>query len=112
MRWGGLADWFCLAPSSIPPNSPKLLPCQTTLENMGGFQSMAYLLQFVEVGLVSGCIYALISLGYTMVYGIIELINFAHGDIFMIGTFVCITVFGLLGVTGASHPGGFTLVGI
>ena len=35
-----------------------------------------------------GAIYALIALGYTMVYGIIELINFAHGDIFMLGAFV------------------------
>src|SRR4051812_7887184 len=38
--------------------------------------------------LVLGAIYALVALGYTMVYGIIELINFAHGDIFMVGTFV------------------------
>ena len=36
-----------------------------------------------------GAIYALIALGYTMVYGIIELINFAHGDIFMLGAFGC-----------------------
>ena len=35
-----------------------------------------------------GAIYALIALGYTMVYGIIELINFAHGDIFMVGAFI------------------------
>ena len=38
-------------------------------------------------GLTVGGIYALIALGYTMVYGIIKLINFAHGDIFMIGAF-------------------------
>ncbi len=47
---------------------------------------MALFLQLLVVGLVTGAIYSLISLGYTMVYGIIELINFAHGDIFMIGT--------------------------
>ena len=35
-----------------------------------------------------GSIYALIALGYTMVYGIIELINFAHGDVFMVGAFI------------------------
>jgi len=64
------------------------------------------------VGLTTGAIYALIALGYTMVYGIIELINFAHGDIFMIGTFVSVTIFGLLGITTASHPAGFTLVAI
>jgi branched-chain amino acid transport system permease protein len=44
--------------------------------------------QQVGNALVLGAIYALVALGYTMVYGIIELINFAHGDIFMVGTFV------------------------
>ncbi len=49
-----------------------------------------------------GAIYALIALGYTMVYGIIELINFAHGDVFMVATFVSILVSTtLLGQTGA-----------
>ncbi|HXZ04630.1 MAG TPA: branched-chain amino acid ABC transporter permease, partial [Ktedonobacteraceae bacterium] len=50
---------------------------------------MTLFLQEIVVGLTTGTIYALIALGYTMVYGIIELINFAHGDIFMIGTFIC-----------------------
>lgn len=43
--------------------------------------------QYVIIGLVIGALYALIALGYTMVYGIIELINFAHGDLFMLGSF-------------------------
>ncbi|HXD85836.1 MAG TPA: branched-chain amino acid ABC transporter permease [Urbifossiella sp.] len=43
--------------------------------------------QFVIIGLVAGSVYALIAIGYTMVYGIIELINFAHGDLFMLGSF-------------------------
>ena len=43
--------------------------------------------QFINA-LTLGALYALIALGYTMVYGIIELINFAHGDIFMVGSFV------------------------
>jgi branched-chain amino acid transport system permease protein len=73
---------------------------------------MTLFLQELIVGLTTGAIYALIALGYTMVYGIIELINFAHGDIFMIGTFVSITIFGLLGITSTSHPAGFTLIGI
>lgn len=46
-------------------------------------------------GLTIGMIYALIALGYTMVYGIIQLINFAHGEIFMAGAFLGLTVFGL-----------------
>jgi branched-chain amino acid transport system permease protein len=43
--------------------------------------------QYLLIGLVTGLLYALIALGYTMVYGIIELINFAHGDLFMLGSF-------------------------
>ncbi len=73
---------------------------------------MTLFLQELIVGVTNGAIYALIALGYTMVYGIIELINFAHGDIFMIGTFVSITILGLLGITSASHPAGFALVAI
>src|SRR5579872_6381866 len=42
--------------------------------------------QYLLIGLVTGLLYALIALGYTLVYGIIELINFAHGDLFMLGT--------------------------
>ncbi len=73
---------------------------------------MTLFIQEIVVGLTTGAIYALIALGYTMVYGIIELINFAHGDVFMIGTFVSISILGLLGINASSHTGGFTLVGI
>jgi branched-subunit amino acid ABC-type transport system permease component len=47
-------------------------------------------------GLVLGSIYALVALGYTMVYGILELINFAHGEVTMIGAMVALTVIGVL----------------
>ncbi|BCL79443.1 branched-chain amino acid ABC transporter permease [Ktedonobacteria bacterium brp13] len=60
------------------------------------------------VGLATGAIYALVALGYTLVYGIIELINFAHGDIFTIGTFVTIAVMNVFGFQAASPPGKFT----
>ena len=53
------------------------------------------LTQFLNA-LTLGAVYALIALGYTMVYGIIELINFAHGDVFMVGTFVSMFVSGTL----------------
>ena len=46
------------------------------------------LIQQLVNGLSLGSIYALIALGYTMVYGIVKLINFAHGDVFMVGSFV------------------------
>src|SRR4051794_38306072 len=51
------------------------------------------------IGLTTGAIYALIALGYTLVYGILELINFAHGDVFMLGGMISATfatsIFGL-----------------
>jgi branched-chain amino acid transport system permease protein len=50
---------------------------------------MTYLLQQILNALQLGSIYALIALGYTMVYGILTMINFAHGDLFMIGAFFC-----------------------
>jgi branched-chain amino acid transport system permease protein len=52
-------------------------------------------------GLTRGAVFALIAMGYTMVYGIIELINFAHGDVFMLGLFISLFWFTLLGVTTA-----------
>ena len=54
-------------------------------------------------GLTRGSIYALIALGYTMVYGIIELINFAHGEIYMIGAFTALIVTGVLTLLGWNH---------
>jgi branched-chain amino acid transport system permease protein len=49
-------------------------------------------LQVLLIGLTNGAIISLVALGYTLVYGIIELINFAHGDVFMIGTMVSLTL--------------------
>ena len=43
-----------------------------------------------STGISNGAIWALVALGYTLVYGIIELINFAHGDVFMIGSFIAV----------------------
>jgi branched-chain amino acid transport system permease protein len=61
-----------------------------------------FLAQLVN-GISVGAIYALIALGYTMVYGIVELINFAHGDVYTLGSFFALAVFGALGVTGELH---------
>jgi branched-chain amino acid transport system permease protein len=55
-----------------------------------------YFLELLVGGLTRGSIYALIALGYTMVYGIIELINFAHGEIYMIGAFTALIVASVL----------------
>ncbi|MCE2453694.1 MAG: branched-chain amino acid ABC transporter permease [Nitrospinae bacterium] len=54
-------------------------------------------------GLVVGAVYALIALGYTLVYGILQLINFAHGEIYMIGAYVGIAVLAVLGTMGLTQ---------
>lgn len=56
------------------------------------------LIQQLLIGVTNGAIIAIIALGYTMVYGIIELINFAHGDLFMLGAFASLTVMSIFGV--------------
>ncbi len=61
---------------------------------------MEYFLQQLINGLTLGAIYGLIAIGYTMVYGIIGMINFAHGEIFMIGAFVSLISFLVLGTIG------------
>ena len=61
---------------------------------------MSFLEIFIQqliIGLTNGMIISLIALGYTMVYGILELINFAHGDLFMLGSYMCLTIVGMLG---------------
>ena len=61
---------------------------------------MEYFVQQLINGVTLGSIYGLIAIGYTMVYGIIGMINFAHGDIFMIGAFISLISFLILGVLG------------
>jgi branched-chain amino acid transport system permease protein len=74
---------------------------------------LAIFLQQLVNGLTIGSVYALIALGYTMVYGIIELINFAHGEIYMIGAYlgiVFLTLLTVAGLAGASLPLAMVLV--
>ncbi len=74
---------------------------------------MAYALQQLINGVTLGMIYGLIAVGYTMVYGIIGMINFAHGDVFMIGSFlslIAITGLSALGVTSVPLTLALTLV--
>jgi branched-chain amino acid transport system permease protein len=66
---------------------------------------MDIFLQQLVNGLVLGSIYALVALGYTMVYGILELINFAHGEVTMIGAMVALSVIGALLGVAPSLPG-------
>ncbi|MBM4113239.1 MAG: branched-chain amino acid ABC transporter permease [Phycisphaerae bacterium] len=65
---------------------------------------LATFLNFLVIGLSNGMIIALIAIGYTMVYGIIELINFAHGDLCTLGAFLALTLIGALGLGDWSGP--------
>jgi branched-chain amino acid transport system permease protein len=70
----------------------------------------AYFVTIAFIGLTNGAVYALVALGYTLVYGILELINFAHGDVFMLGGMIsATTILSLFGLT--AHSGTGTLVG-
>lgn len=71
------------------------------------------LLQQVINGVSLGAMYSLLALGFTMVYGIIELINFAHFNVFMVGSFIAMWVLGAMGFAGQSHVlHGLPLIGI
>ena len=72
--------------------------------------SPAYFVQVVVYGLANGSIFALIALGYTMVYGIVELINFAHGDVFTLGGFISLWLLPIFGVTEGGTVTGFGLM--
>lgn len=63
------------------------------------------LLEQLLIGLANGSLFALIAMGYTMVYGIVELINFAHGDVFMLGSVLALTLVAVLGLTDATPVG-------
>lgn len=67
-------------------------------------------LQNLIIGLQIGAVYALIAVGYTMVYGVLRLINFAHGDVYMVGAYVGLKLSERFGFKVAASPAGFTLV--
>jgi branched-chain amino acid transport system permease protein len=71
------------------------------------------ILQQCVNGLVQGSIYALIALGYTMVYGVLRLINFAHGDVYMLGAYIGYFASGrLASLSGSTEDGNFNFAGI
>jgi branched-chain amino acid transport system permease protein len=75
------------------------LPVWYGIKDLSNDGNLQHLGQNIFNGLSNGSILALIAVGYTLVYGIIELINFAHGDVFMIGSFVTAGFFGTIGLT-------------
>jgi len=85
------------------------MPVVYGIQDLSDDGSLARLGNNVVDGLSNGAIWALVALGYTLVYGIIELINFAHGEVFMIGSLVSAGFFGTLGLTAATGVGGLVL---
>ncbi len=86
-----------------------VMPVVYGIQDLSEDGSLARLGNNVVDGLSNGAIWALVALGYTLVYGIIELINFAHGDVFMLGSLVSAGFFGTLGLTAATGVGGLVL---
>jgi branched-chain amino acid transport system permease protein len=76
-----------------------LLPVLYGIQDLQDDGDLSRLATNIKDGLSNGAIWALIAVGYTLVYGIIELINFAHGDLFMLGSFVAFSMIGTVGLT-------------
>src|SRR6476620_680067 len=109
------------SPAARPPRPVAKAIADNILWLLLGLALIIYFIQDpkqtlddVKSGLSNGTIWALIALGYTLVYGIIELINFAHGEVFMIGSFISFTLWGTLGLAVATGTvglaGGLLLV--
>ena len=79
-----------------------VLPVAYGIQDLQDEGDLSRLATNIVAGLSNGAIWAMIALGYTLVYGIIELINFAHGDLFMLGSFMAYSLIGTLGLTVAT----------
>src|SRR5436190_9030609 len=83
-----------------------ILPVAFGVHDIVATGSVTRIIENLKDGLSNGAIWALVAIGYTLVYGIIELINFAHGDVFMIGSFVSTGLWTTLGLGLATGVGG------
>src|SRR5438105_1904462 len=104
------------SPTARPPRPVAKAMADNILWILLGLALLIYFIQDqqqtlddIKTGLSNGTIWALIALGYTLVYGIIELINFAHGEVFMIGSFVAVGFWGSLGLGLATGTAGIVL---
>jgi branched-chain amino acid transport system permease protein len=81
------------------------MPVAFAIHDIVVYGNLVRLGENLVAGLSNGAIWALVAIGYTLVYGIVELINFAHGEVFMIGSFSAVGFFGVIGLTsGTSTP--------
>jgi branched-chain amino acid transport system permease protein len=83
-----------------------ILPVVYGIQDLQDDGNLTHLATNIKDGLSNGAIWALVALGYTLVYGIIELINFAHGDVFMIGSFIAVGLYATLGLTESTGAAG------
>ena len=88
-----------------------VLPVYYGVQDLSNDGDLSRLGNNLVEGFSNGAILALIALGYTLVYGIIELINFAHGEIFMIGSLTAVALWGTLGLAEGTAAGGL-IVGL
>ena len=82
------------------------LPVAFGVHDIVSGEGLSHIIQNLKDGVSNGAIWALVAIGYTLVYGIIELINFAHGDVFMIGSFIAVGLWGTFGLTESTGAGG------
>jgi branched-chain amino acid transport system permease protein len=85
------------------------LPVFYGVKDLSHDGDLARLANNLKDGISNGAIWALIALGYTLVYGIIELINFAHGDVFMLGSFTAVGLYTAFGLTPDTGPAGLVV---
>jgi branched-chain amino acid transport system permease protein len=76
-----------------------ILPVGYAIDDVSKHGSLTHIAANLKDGVSNGSIWALVAIGYTLVYGIIELINFAHGEVFMIGSFVSFSIWSTIGLT-------------
>jgi branched-chain amino acid transport system permease protein len=86
-----------------------ILPVVYGLQDLSNDGNLTRLGENLAEGVSNGAILALIALGYTLVYGIIELINFAHGEVFMLGSLTCAALYSTFGLTPDTATGGLVL---
>jgi branched-chain amino acid transport system permease protein len=85
------------------------LPAAFAIDDLSSEGDLSRLGNNLVDGLSNGAIWALVAIGYTLVYGIVELINFAHGEVFMIGSFISAAMLGTFGLTASTGIAGLIL---
>jgi branched-chain amino acid transport system permease protein len=86
-----------------------VMPVAFAIHDLSTAGDLSRLGSNLVAGLSNGAIWALVAIGYTLVYGIVELINFAHGEVFMIGSFIAAGFFGTIGLTAATGTAGLVV---